>query len=294
MSYVRSGRLLAAAIVLTPMHSLRAAPAEPRAELLLDSRVGQSTAPYVTRAFPRASGYGAWLLAAGRYQIVPQLELSLRVPLVLMRVEQPAGALYAEAAWGNPELNASYWHPWLQPGDWHLRFGAGFAVGVPLAEHDPAQLAGRALRLANALEGSSEPSLFTPGILPLSPSGSLVLQNANWKLSASLVLPFLFRLSDADLPAESRPRRVGLSTVSSLEVEWRATRWLALAAAPRLTVELAPSAEDHASSCQLLASGRADAHLGPHLTLSALLQAPVGGPLGGSTAAGGLRLMTAF
>jgi hypothetical protein len=281
-------------MVALPAPSLGAAPGESRTELSLDSRTGQSTAPYLTRAFPRASGYGVSLVAAGRYPISPQIQVGLRVPLVLMRVEQPAGALYAEAAWGNPELSTVFWQPLLERRGWSLRLGAGLAVAAPLAEHDPAQLAGRALRLANAFEGWSEPALFTPGVLPMTPAGSLTLENERWKLLASVALPLLFRLSDADLPPESRQRPVGLSTVSTLEVQWRAARWLTLVAAPRLTVQAVSAAEDHASVVQLLAAGRADATLGHQVVLSALLQAPLGGPLGGSTVAGGLRLATLF
>lgn len=285
---------LAATIVLVPARSLRAASPEHRAELSLDGRVGQSTAPYPTRAFPHASGYGASFILGGRFRVAPQLDIGLRAPLALMRVEQPAGALYAEAAWGNPELYATFWHPWLEHFDRRLRLATSVAVGVPVAEHDPAQLAGRTLCLANALEGSSEPALFTPGVAPVTPSGTLIFQNSRWKLSALLALPFLFRVSNADLPPESQPRRLGISTVATAEAQWRLTRWLALAAAPRLTVRVISSADDHASPIQVLASGRADAALGQHATLSALLQAPVGGSLGGSTVAGGLRLSSAF
>lgn len=285
---------VSAVLAAVPARSACAEPTEPKAEVWVDSRVGQSTAPYFTSAFPRAGGYGASIVIGGRVPIASRFYVGARVPLVLMRVEQPAGALYAEAAWANPELSATFEQPWFERGDWRARVSGSFAVGVPLAEHDAAQLAGRALRLANAFEGFSEPVLYTPGVVPVTPTGGFALQNPRWKLSASLGVPLLFRVSKADLPAEAHPRRFGLIPVASLEVQWRVRRWLALAASPRLTAQAIAPAEDHASPLQLLAAAHVDFQLAAPLTLSVLFQAPVGRPLGGSTAAGGLRLGAEF
>jgi hypothetical protein len=211
-----------------------------------------------------------------------------------MRVEQPAGALYAEAAWANPELSATVVRPWLERDGWQLSWETSLAIGVPLAEHDPAQLAGRALSLANALEGFSEPGLYTPGVLPFTPASRLALQSPRWKLATSLSLPLLFRVSNADLPDESDSRSFAFTPIVRLDAELRVLRWLSVGIAPRLTVLALTPTEDHAAPLQLLAAGHVDFPLGKHLSLSALVQAPVGGPLGGSTVAGGLRLGAAF
>ncbi|HEY6079680.1 MAG TPA: hypothetical protein VIW29_12785 [Polyangiaceae bacterium] len=271
-----------------------AEPEAPVVEVAVDSHVGQSTAPYFTSAFPSTSGYGASFVLATRLRIARSLQLGLRVPLVLMRVEQPAGALYAEAAWGNPELNASFEQPWLEHDGWSVGLGVSLALGVPLAEHDPAQLAGRALRLANALEGFSEPGLFTPGVLPLTPAGGLVLESPRWKFSASLALPLLFRVSNADLPPESEPQPFGFTPVLALEAQLRVLRWLSVAGSSRFTAQAVEPANDPAGAVQVLVAGRVDFHLGEHVLLSPLVQAPVGGSLGGSTVTGGLGLRVAF
>lgn len=286
--------LLAALAVLSAAAGAHAAPPDPVAEVGIEGRVGQSTAPYFTSAFRSTSGYGGFLLVGARLRVARHWQLGLRAPLVLMRVEQPAGALYAEAAWANPELNAALNLTWLERDGWTLAFMPSLALAAPVAEHDPAQLAGRALRLANALEGFSEPALFTPGVLPLTPTGRLTLQSLRWKFSASLALPLLWRVSDADLPPESNPRSLGFTPVAALEAQLRILPWLAIAVTPRLTAQAIAPADDGATSWQPLAAGRADFRLGEHLSLSALVQAPVGGPLGGSTGAGGVAAVGKF
>ena len=284
--------LTSSAVILVVGARVNAAP--PAIEVSAEARIGQSTAPYYTAAFPETSGYGTVLLGAARYRPSARWQLAVRAPLVLMRVEQPAGALYAEAAWANPELSAAIGHPWLERDGWKLTLETSVAIGVPLAEHDPAQLAGRALSLANALEGFSEPGLYTPGVLPFTPASRLALQSPRWKISASLALPLLFRVSNADLPDESDPRSFAFTPIAGLDAELRVLRWLSVGIAPRLTVLARTPTEDHAAPLQLLAVGHVDCWLGPHLSLSALMQAPIGGPLGGSTVASGLRLGAAF
>lgn len=203
-----------------------------------------------------------------------------------MRVEQPAGALYAEAAWGNPEIGVAYSRPWLEREGWRLDFVGGLAVGVPLAERDGAQLARRALVLANALEGFSEPGLFTPGVLPLTPSVGLRWESRRWLLSASVRVPLLFRVSEADLPAETDTRPLGISPVARVDARLRVRPWLSLAAGTRLTLRAVSPVDDHGGAAQLLGGGRAEFHLLESLTLSVVFQSPLGGSLGGTTVAG--------
>ena len=288
----RIARISAALASLSVAGSVYAAP--PEVEITLDDRVGQSTAPYFTSAFPKTRGYGASFILGGRLDLAENWWVGLRAPLALMRVEQPAGALYAEAAWGNPELSAGLERPWLDRDGWALTLGARLAAGAPLAEHDAAQLAGRALRIADALDGFSEPALFTPGVLPVTPGSSLTLTSPRWKLSAALAVPLLFRVSNADLPRESNPHSFGLFSVVTLEAQLRVLRWLSVACAPRFTARAIAPVDDDSARVQFLAAGRADFHLSDHLLLSALLQAPIGGSLGGSTAAGGLSLRAEF
>ena len=268
--------------------------AEPRLEVALSGRLGQSRAPYVTSAFPEVSGYGAAVTLEARLRLSSQLSLGVRAPLVLARVEQPAGALYAEAAWANPELSLAFERPWWQRDDWKLSWSTWLALGAPLAEHDRAQLAGRALHLADAWEGFSEPELYTPGVLPVTPAGSVALSGRRWRFLASLKLPLLLRVSQASLPSESETRSVGTVPVAELEARWQVMQRLALAAAPRLTLRAVTPVDDQAGAVQLLAAGRAEFRLAEALTLCVSLQAPVAGPLGGTTVAGGLAARGSF
>ncbi len=274
-----------------------AAPAASRPwHVELESRFGTGTAPYPTTAFPEVSGYALLLDLNAQVALTAQLELGARLPLVLARIEQPAGALYAEAAWGNPELNATFQRALLARGELRLRGATRLAVGAPLASDDSraSQLEGRALVLANAFEGFGEPELYTPGVLPVTPAGLLQLDYRRWQLTASLKLPFLLRVSDANLPADSRTQRLGFEPVMELGGSVRLLRWLALGAAPRMSVRAVSVVEDGAPPLQLLAIGRLEFRLGEALRLTALFQAPVGGALGGSTFAGGLGLRGSF
>ena len=296
-----TGGLLAWAFTLCPIGAHAeplAAPAYPSRpwHVELDSRFGTSTSPYPTTAFPEVSGYALLFNLNAEFAFTPQLKAGARWPLVLARLEQPAGALYAEAAWGNPELNLTFERPLGAPGELRLRGGTRLAVGLPLAEDDTraSQLEGRALALANALEGFGEPELYTPGVLPITPAALLELDYRRWQFAASLKLPLLPRVSDANLPVDSPKRPLGFVPVLELRARLRLFDWLALGAAPRLTMRAVAPIDDGSPPLQLLAIGQIEFRFGPTLQLAALFQAPVGGPLGGSTFAGGLRLDASF
>ena len=150
------------------------------------------------------------------------------------------------------------------------------------------------MRLANALEGFGEPALFTPGVIPLSPSSRLTFESRRWRLGGSLTLPLLVRVSDADLPRDSKTRSVGVVAVAAIEAELRVLRWLSIAGSGRLTVQAVAPAADPDGPLQLLAAGRANFHVGSQVSPFVLIQAPIGGALGGSTVAGGLGVQVAF
>jgi hypothetical protein len=292
------GMLLLSYLTLrvSPVHADPTAtfPPEQRFQVVAEARAGTSTGPYVTEAFPETTAYGTSLALGGRFRWDRRGSLGLRVPLVLARLEQPAGALYAEAAWGNPELSGAFDVFRRDQDDWTLDLTAGVAVGVPLAEHERAQLAGRVLSFADALEGFGEPELFTPGVLPFTPRGRLLLSSRRWRFGASLKLPLLARVTDASLPADSATRALGFVPVAELSARLQLLTWLAVSAAPRLTVRAVSPVDDHAPPLQLLAIGRVELRLGAATSAAVVFQAPVAGALGGSTLAGGVTLRTGF
>ena len=104
----------------------------------------------------------------------------------------------------------------------------------------------------------------------------------------------MFRVSNADSPPESHPHRVGFIPVLGLEARLKLWPWFSVVASPRLTAQAIAPADDQAGRIQLLAAGRVEFQLGDHVALAALLQAPLGGPLGGSTVAAGLGVEGAF
>lgn len=293
------GALLMCAIFTLAVARARAEPLAPfsteqRLQVTLNARAGTSTGPYVTSAFPETTAYGVALTLRTRLRLSTRLSLGLRVPLVLARVEQPAGALFAEAAWGNPELGFALELWRLERDGWTLDVATGLALGAPLAEHDDAQLAGRALAFADALEGDGEPELFTPGVVPVTPSCQLLLANRRWRFGASLKLPILARISAGSLPPESNTRALGVVPVAELSARLQLRDWLALSAAPRLTVRAVAPVDEHASSTQLSVSSQLEFRLGDATSAAAAIQAPLGGALGGSTFAGGVSVLTAF
>jgi hypothetical protein len=269
-------------------------PPDQRWQVAADARAGTSTGPYVTAAFPETTAYGATVTLRGRLRWTRRFSVGLRVPLVLARLEQPAGALYAEAAWGNPELYGAFDLLRSEQGGWTLDLTTSLALGAPLAEHDSAQLAGRVLSFADALEGFGEPELFTPGVLPVTPAAHLLLSSGSWRFGASLKLPLLTRVSDASLPSDSATRPLGFVPVGELSARRQLLPWLAVTAAPRLTVRAVSPVDDHASPLQLLVIGQAEFQLGAALSAAAVFQAPLGGALGGSTLAGGLTFLATF
>lgn len=67
--------------------------AAPTLAVAIDTRFGVTRGAYPAAAFPQVSGYALLLLARADLQLGPSWVLVARVPLVLARVEQPAGAL---------------------------------------------------------------------------------------------------------------------------------------------------------------------------------------------------------
>lgn len=265
-------------------------------QLSLDSHVGTSTAPYVTEAFPEVSGYGVVVQLGAQLRLGPRLSLGSRAALALMRVEQPAGALYAEAAWANPELSLAFDQPLLRREKWELRLLPRFAVGLPLAEHASraSQLEGRALTLANAFEGFGEPELFTPGVLPITPSARLELRTEAWCFDLTLKVPLLFRVADASLPGDSDEHALGVVPVVDLALRFQPWRWVAFGLGPRLSWRALAPVDDHRGSLQPLLAASAAFRPADAFSVAVSLRLPIAGPLGGSTVAGGLELGAQF
>lgn len=269
--------------------------AEERLTLGIEARAGTATAPYVTRAFPQARGYGASLQAFANWQLASDMGLWLRAPYALMRVEQPAGALYDEAAFGNPELGVRLERALSDSLVRAPRAGIVLGLALPLAEHDSrdSQLEGRALTLANAFSGLSEPELYTPGVVALTPAVFVSLGWPRFSLRGSLKLPLLARVSRANLPSDALVRSFGVTSVFDVEARVAVLRWLTLCLEPRFTLREVAVVSDGAGPANLLLSGSGEVALSNSFSFALALHVPVGGALR-STVAGGIYVQAKF
>jgi len=278
-------------LIVLAMLASRLADAEPALELAAKTQFGVATAPFEAMTLPEAKGQAVVITGESSYEPVRDITLALRVPVVLASVAQPAGAYVDTATLANPQLGASW--RWFEQGA--LAIETGVELGVPLARHSPTLLANRALAIANGTAGLASPELYTPGVVPITPSSTAVWVAGPWRITATLRAPVLLRFSSADLVAEiATPHTLGIATVIGAEVARRLTHRLELAAASQVVVDLAPTlAHVHdRSRAQDLERVGLGIRLGASSALAIELAGAIGGELGGSTLALGARFAT--
>lgn len=261
-------------------------------QLEAQAHFGVATTPFDVTALHQAKGQAFALLACARYAPSEPLWLELRAPLVLGSVAQPAGSYVDATALGNPQLGARYRLMERRPQGSLLALFGSLEVGLPLASHDQNLLPNRLLAIADGIEGRGHPEWFTPGVVPITVSTALRWAPAPWSFQAELRLPLLVRVSDADLPstgASTNP--IGLASVTQLEARWRLSQRLSLASAAQLFFDLVPTAAHVTSISPVQDFERLSlyVHFGSSAALVVDVQSALGGELGGSTLAGGLR-----
>ncbi|HEX2672483.1 MAG TPA: hypothetical protein VHM25_16490 [Polyangiaceae bacterium] len=256
-----------------------------------------ASTPFDVQALPEANGQVLSFVTDAWYELRDETWLGLRLPLVAASVRQPAGSYLDEAAWGNPELRLARRFTLILRTGVRLQLTLGGGVGIPLAEHDRSLMPNRALAIANAGEGLAEPELFTPGELPLTPFARLDYTSRGFRALALLKVPLLLRVSDADLPStQSQPRAFGLSSLLALEGSYDFTRHLGMALASQWVVEVLPASEHVRSVPALQWLVRASPYyaMGERGSVLVDVQAPIGGALGGTTFALGVRAALRF
>lgn len=284
------------------LFAARAAVAEPAIDPDAAPRTGQvelqglfgvSTTPFDVSALPEAKGQALALVATGRYALSRPLSFELQLPLVLGSVAQPAGSYVDASALGNPVLGAHYRLVERHAGAALLGVSGALELGAPLASHGENLMPNRVLAIADGIEGRGHPEWFTPGIVPLTPSATFRWASGRFRLETELRLPLLVRVSDADLPSSgANPQPFGVATVVGLEARYRLSQRLSLASAARLFFDLVPAVEHvrDLSRVQDFERLSLHVHFGSLAALAVDLQTAIGGELGGSTVAGGLRL----
>ncbi len=278
---------------------VRAEPKPPRADLSLGVRFGASTAPFYTANFPSVRGHGFVAVLSGSYAISERQELGLTLPGALVSVEQPAGSYVDEVTWGNPTLFATHSQTSKVDGGRRLRWFGRLGLSLPLAEHGApgALLSNRALAVASALEAWRDQESYFPGRLSLAPSGGMEFSAPPWKVEANLKVPFLFEVSDADLPEDSDTHAVGVAPVVHGGLEVRVARWLVPSLSTDFVINVVPPAEGSRTkieAAQLVVAPALSFPLSRRVVLTADFVAPIAGSLGGSTFSGGLLLTTSW
>jgi hypothetical protein len=261
------------------------------------AQLAVTSAPFDVRTLSEAKGQALSFVTDVWYEVHDETWLGLRLPLVAASVRQPAGSYLDEAAWGNLELRLARRFSLLQRSADGLELTVGGGVGLPLAEHDRSLMPNRALAIANAGQGFAEPELFTPGELPLTPFAQLQYTNRSFRALALLKVPALLRISDADLlPLQSEPHAFALTPVLALEASYSFTRHFGMALASQLAVEALPASQHvrNVPATQLTLRGTPYFEVGRHGTLLIDIQAPLGGALGGTTFAIGIRAALRF
>lgn len=262
------------------------------AQIEAEAHFGVATAPFDVAALPEAKGQAFVFLAGGRYAPSAPISLQLQVPLVLGSVAQPAGSYVDAAALGNPQLGGRYRFFERRSGQSVLQLAAAVDLGLPLASHAEDLMPNRVLAIADGIEGRGHAEWFTPGVLPLTPSTALYWASARWSLQGELRLPLLVRVAEANLPgATTNTKSLGFASVVGAEGRYRLSRRLSLAAAAHLFLDIAPAVEHVRAVSRVQDFERLSLHVhfGPTAALAVDLQTAIGGELGGSTVAGGLR-----
>jgi hypothetical protein len=259
-------------------------------QIQAQAHFGVATAPFDVTALHEAKGQAFVLLGAGRYALDQRFWLELRAPFVLGSVAQPAGSYVDATALGNPQLGARYCFLAPQSGGSGLALFGAAEIGLPLASHDRDLMPNRVLAIANGIEGQGHPEWFTPGVAPLTPSTVLRWSPARWTLEADLRLPLLIRVSNADMP-RTGTNRIGFASIVGVAARYRLSQRLSLASAAHLFFDVVPAVEHvrSVSRVQDFEQLSLYVHLGSSAALAIDLQTAIGGELGGSTLAGGLR-----
>jgi hypothetical protein len=252
---------------------------------------GVATTPFDVTTLPEAKGQAFVFRAAGRYALSEPLSLELHAPLVLGSVAQPAGSYVDAAALGNPQVGARYRFMERRSDESALALSGAVETGAPLASHGENLMPNRVLAIADGIEGRGHPEWFTPGVFPITTSTALRWASAPWSLEAELRLPLLVRVSEASLPsAMTNTQSLGFATVIGVEARYRLSQRLSLASAAHLFVDVVPAVAHVREVSRLQDFERLSLriHFGI-VTLVVDLQTAMGGALGGSMVAGGLR-----
>lgn len=232
---MRRGAVVSLVLALLLLCSIVAAdpgsePPSARVSTWVSLRAGVVEAPYPSLTLGEVqseAGQARLFRMGGAFQVAKNAWVGAYAAYVFGGIEQPAGSYRAIGVWGNPILYGRLSRSKLLKlvesavdGDLALSLGVPVAAerGTPYEQLDR-----RALTLGNALEGMTDPELFTPNVLPAALSGTLALPLEMFRFRLGLELPLLVRLSDTTIPDGASSSAVGF--VPNLEAHAAAWPW---------------------------------------------------------------------
>jgi hypothetical protein len=101
----------------------------------------------------------------------------------------------------------------------------------------------RVVAASDALEGWRSTELYQPGTLPLVVEAAVEHVRPAWRARARVKLATLVRVTDANLPDEADPQRIGIIPSTELDLGWRARRWLCVGLGVHAVVAAIPPVE---------------------------------------------------
>jgi hypothetical protein len=259
----------------------------------MELTAGVAETPFFNGADARAQGRGGALVFGGSWHWKNGFGVGLSVPVVAIRLREPAGADRDEPSWGNPLFWAERRMLFTFAPDTNDRVEGWLRLGIgaPLADMGPPETLSknRALAVADALTGFEYRELFVPGVLPFTTTAGVAIAHATVRGETSIKLTPLVRVDDAYL-AEPFRRSFAVSLVAKAGGSFWPFPALGIGAVAFLVIDAAPPADSpNGRTLQFVVSPELEYRLGKHVNLETNFVIPVGGALGGNTLAFGLR-----
>jgi len=165
--------------------------AEPdgRAGAEIAVRAGAAAPPFEEATLSPAQAHGGVILMTAWAALIRDaLWLSVRAPLVLASVQQPASSYVDDVVLGNVEATAHFRATIWRHDTLRADVRASLGIGLPTAPDDPLRIDRRALAFGDALLGGRAPELFAARSIPLLASTSVSLATDRWstRLGATL------------------------------------------------------------------------------------------------------------
>jgi hypothetical protein len=259
----------------------------------VELHAGVASAPFYSVRERRAEGRGGALVFGGSWQWRSGFGVGLSVPLVFVRLSEPATADRNEPAWGNPLFLAERRVLFTRDPAAGDRVEGWFRLGVgaPLADMGPPRTLSknRALAVADALRGFEDGELFTPGVVPFTATAGLAVDDAPFRGETSVKLTPMVRIDDAYLPEAFR-HSFAFSAIAKAGGSLWPVPELGIGAVAFLVIDAAPPVDFlGAHTLQFVLSPNASYKLGAHVSLDTGFVIPIGGALGGNTLAFDVR-----